>query len=68
MINILDISKDRAQKSRINIDAIGFLQAEIEFFKHFKSNFFIIVKKILQKKMIKSDLKFKSNFFKHLKF
>ena len=26
MINILDISKDRAQKSRINIDAIGFLQ------------------------------------------
>ena len=37
MINILDISKDiMAQKScRINIDAIGFLQADsfkIEFF------------------------------------
>ena len=43
MINILDISKDRAQK-RINIDAIGFLQADL--FKRIFLNYFI-----------KSDLK-----------
>ena len=30
MINILDIVKDRAQKSRINMNAIGFLQAETQ--------------------------------------
>ena len=41
MINILDISKDRAQKSRINIDAIGFLQAD-----SFKSNFFKVLYQI----------------------
>ena len=38
MINILDISKDRAQKSRINIDAIGFLPTD-----SFKSNFFEVL-------------------------
>ena len=41
MINILDISKDRAQKSRINIDAIGFLQTDL-----FKSNFFKLLYQI----------------------